>query len=116
MNVLAGTEARIVALLEKGARIVYHYYWHGYDQYSTVVKITLEHNGYELVLNDPVEYPEFAEDPISATSPIAETIIARSDVRETYAGYHSEYARQWRRAYEHRATPVPRWVKEQSYE
>jgi hypothetical protein len=110
----AKNEERLVALMKKGAKLVFLYHCMGYmDRYCWLVKVTLEIKDHRFELTTPVVYPPDAQDPISNTCPLAERIVKRSDIRLFYVGGNSDYGKTYREGFEHKDQPVPRWVSEQ---
>lgn len=112
------TEQRIVAAMKKGAKLIYHYYYHGYDSYSSLVKVTLEHDEKSIVLShwqdDPGgDRPGAEEINGHLVYDVARAVVCRGDVKEAYPGYQSDYAKRWRKVWEHCSAPVPQWVTEQ---
>lgn len=111
------TVDRIVELMQRGAKLFVYTNWH-IDFGAFTTRIVLEHNGRELTISHREPLPNIRWDHDGFThklvSPIDEDKFAeRADIKEGYAGYQSDYAREYRAMYEHRDTPTPRWITEQ---
>lgn len=111
------TEDRIVALMQKGAKIIR--FW-GVDPEmgSWLNKVVLIYNEREITLSSVVKNPHwhpFSEDdaPEMVICPLADELVKRPDIKDCYAGYQSDYAKVWREKFEHINQPIPRWITEQ---
>lgn len=106
------TETCIMALMEKGAKLVYHIR-SGCEEYPAYVeKITIQHNGKELVLS---RFGHWDKEPFmrSVETSMADRLRKHPDIHRAYAGYRGDFDRKWREIYEHKNQPVPRWIREQ---
>lgn len=117
MITTAHTEQRIVNLMEKGAKVIV-YTAHHIDFGSWTARIVLEHNGRQLKLSHAEKLPNIRWDHDGFTHKMAcpineDAFTKRSDIKEGYAGWQSDYANEFRRMFEHISTPTPRWIAEQ---
>jgi hypothetical protein len=106
------TQERIINLMEKGAKLVFHTAM-GPESCPFLWRVTLLHNGKEIILSNAPTYSPFDEDPKDSECDVAKAIIKRPDVRDCYSGWQSDYARTYRTTYEHINQPTPRWITEQ---
>lgn len=112
-------EQRIINLMKKGAKLVYHVRAGGEEYPDSIQKITLACNGKELTLARADQWARYGWTDEgdgylgSAAHPAAECIRKHPDIRSAYAGYRGDFDRSWREVYEHNDMPVPRWIREQ---
>lgn len=112
MLILQATERRLLTLMEKGAKLIYYIRAGNEDYPSFVSKITIQHNGKELVLS---RFGHWDKEPSmrSVDTSMADRLRKHPDVRSAYAGYQADFARTWREMYVHKNVPAPRWITEQ---
>lgn len=108
----ANTEERILALMKKGARLVYYIDGGDVEVSPFVTRIAIEHNGNSVTLA-VIERWDSEGVPYSAHSNAADRIRRHPDIRSAYAGYRGDFDRSWREVYEHEDMPVPVWIREQ---